>query len=206
MKAKIQVTDIPIHHIEPDPENPNEMDDRTLGALREDITKRGFVQPILVRPVAETEDRPAIRYRIIDGEHRWLTLGELGAETVPCVIDDSGETDAQIRMITMNRLRGQFVPIKLAHLLADLAQRVDRKEMSKRLSMDASELRDYLDLGDFLEPPAPKVDTTPPEPKEQGVPITVVATPQQALRIRELLKSEDEEDQAQRIFEAVHDA
>ena len=194
----IEVVDIPHSEIEPNPDNPNEMDSKTLDALKEDIEKRGFVQPVLVRPIGEiagevpmhvatcpmTKPKPADRYtcicqhfeadekvhpeggrryRIVDGEHRWRTLGELGAETVPCVIEaESNEVDANIRMVTMNRLRGHFVPIKLAHLLADLATRVDRKEMEKRLGMDASDMKNLLDLGDYTEPPAPKVDTDPP--------------------------------------------
>ena len=49
----IEVVDIPHSEIEPNPDNPNEMDSKTLDALKEDIEKRGFVQPVLVRPIGE---------------------------------------------------------------------------------------------------------------------------------------------------------
>ena len=239
-KAELEIVDIKYDEIEPNPDNPNEMDGRTLDALRDDIQSRGFVQPVLVRPIGKlagekkmhvadcpmTKPDPkdryvctcqhfpndpkltpegGIRYRIIDGEHRWRVLGELGAETVPCIVDEADEADADIRMITMNRLRGQFVPVKLAHLLADLAQRIDRKELEKRLSMDPAELKDLLELGDFLEPPAPDTKPDKPEPDEVDLPsqdLTVVATPQQAVEILRLLGTEDEAEQSLRIVDA----
>jgi ParB-like chromosome segregation protein Spo0J len=240
--SDLEILDIPHSEIEPNPENPNAMDPRTLNALRDDIETRGFVQPVLVRPLeriagevkmhvadcpmtkADPKDRyvctcqhydndpkltpeGGIRYRIIDGEHRWRVLGELGAETVPCIVEDSTEADADIRMITMNRLRGQFVPIKLAHLLADLAERIDRKEIQERLSMEASELKDLLDLGDFLEPPTPDTtpDKEPPEPPPPGRDIAIVATPEQATELLRLLGTDEPEEQAERIRQAAID-
>lgn len=127
---------------------------------------------------------------------------------MPCIVEDADEADADIRMITMNRLRGQFVPIKLAHLLADLAQRIDRKELEKRLSMDATELKDLLELGDFLEPPTPDTKPDKPEPDEPDLPsvdLTVVATPQQAVEILKLLGTEDEAEQSLRIVDACEE-
>ena len=142
-----------------------------------------------------------VTHEIVDGEHRWRVLGELGAETVPCVVEELDRTDQQIRMITMNRLRGQFVPIRLAHLLADLATRNDLTEMRERLAMEQAEMKDLLDLGQYMEPPAPQVDTEPPEPRP-GRDVVVVATPEQAKRI-EALTSEDAAEQAEMIAAAV---
>lgn len=172
--SDLEILDIPHSEIEPNPENPNAMDPRTLNALRDDIETRGFVQPVLVRPLeriagevkmhvadcpmtkADPKDRyvctcqhydndpkltpeGGIRYRIIDGEHRWKVLKEAGAKTIPCVIDDAGEDDARLRLLTMNRLRGEFVPVKLAKVLAKLASEMDEDELAKRLGMDADE-------------------------------------------------------------------
>lgn len=234
----LTVTDIRHDEIEPNPSNPNEMDASTMIALRDDIDKRGFVQPVLVRPIGQIageksmhvaecpmtkpdakdrytcvcqhyDDDPrltpegGVKYRIIDGEHRWRVLGELGAETVPCVVDETNATDAEVRMLTMNRLRGSFVPIKLAHMLADLASRTEPKDIQKRLGMDAKEMKNLLDLGDYLEPPAPKEDSDPPEPLPPTLAVTVVATPEQATAVRRLLGTDDEEAQTELIRHAA---
>ena len=126
------MVDIPTDDIDPDPANPNTVSGKLMDALRADIVERGFVQPVLVRPYKG-------RYRIIDGEHRWRVLKEAGAETVPCVVDDAGEDDARLRLLTMNRLRGEFAPVKLAKVLAKLAEQMDEQELADRLGMEEEE-------------------------------------------------------------------
>lgn len=192
--ASLDVVDIPHHHIDPDPDNPNRMPDSQLRALREEIKERGFVQPVLVRLVDPDPENP--RYRIVDGEHRWRILGELGMETVPCVIEDGDETDAQIRMLTMNRLRGRFVPIKLAYLLADLAETVPESELQRRLALDSGELRNYLDLAGYMNPPEPPHPSGNKERDlDNSVEVVVVATREQATQINELLDELTEGDE-----------
>jgi ParB family transcriptional regulator, chromosome partitioning protein len=140
-RSSIEVIDLPTADIEPDPMNPNTVAEALMDALRADIVERGFVQPVLVRPFGG-------KYRIIDGEHRWRVLAEAEAETVPCVIDDAGEDDARIRMLTMNALRGQFVPVKLAAVLVKLAEAMDEEELRKRLGMDEEEYADTVGVGE----------------------------------------------------------
>jgi len=196
MKAELEIVDIEHGAIRPAPENPNEMSPAQMKALREEIRLRGFVQPVLVRKVEIDSANPQVEYEIVDGEHRWRLLGELGAETVPCVVEESDDVSAKVRQITMNRLRGAFVPIKLAHLLADLTNAVPEAEMRKRLAMDKSDMTGYLDLAGYLEPDDP-VEREPAEPKP-GVEVAVVATPTQAATLADVLgrltggKPEDE--------------
>lgn len=131
-RSSVEVVEIPTDDIEPDPANPNTVNGKLMDALRADILERGFVQPVLVRPYKG-------RYRIIDGEHRWTVLKEAGAETVPCIVDDAGEDDARLRLLTMNRLRGEFAPVKLAKVLAKLAEQMDEDELAERLGMEEEE-------------------------------------------------------------------
>lgn len=197
MKPSIDIRDIPIAQIEPNPDNPNEMDDDLLDALRDDISRRGFVQPILVREVDDG-------FRLVDGEHRWKVMGELGAETIPCVVTDDDATDADIRMLTMNRLRGQMVPVRLAHLLADLSERVEPDEITKRLGMDAAELKDLLDLAGVEQAAAPEPEPEPEaeEPETKEVVVTVVANADQARTLHALLADDDAE-QVRHILRAA---
>lgn len=151
----LEVVKLPIDSVEPDPQNPNELPDDMMDTLKQDVKERGFVQPIVVRPLGEVEGEK--RYMLIDGEHRWRVLRDLGFEVVPAVVDDLSESDAKIRNITMNRLRGQLVPIKLAFLLADLHKHISEEELTRRLGMDASEFKDTLRLANFTDDVAESV-------------------------------------------------
>lgn len=141
----LEVRHIPVEGIQPDPDNANEMDAGLYDTLVADIKQFGFTQPILVRPVGED------RFQLIDGEHRWRAVTELGFATVPAVVIDADDDEAKIRLLTMNRLRGTFVPIKLAYVIADLATRIPEKELRKRLGMESGELTDNLRLANFKD-------------------------------------------------------
>jgi ParB family chromosome partitioning protein len=138
-RSSVEITDLPTTDIEPDPMNPNQVNEEMMAALRADILERGFVQPVLVRPHEG-------KWRIVDGEHRWRVLKEADADTVPCVIDDAGEDDARLRLLSMNRLRGEFVPVKLAGLLAKLASQMDEDELRQRLGMPEEEYAAALQI------------------------------------------------------------
>lgn len=136
-RERVEVVEIPTDRIEPDPSNPNKMTDSVLEALAEDVRTKGFVQPVLVRPSGDT-------YLIVDGEHRWRVLRDLGIEVVPCVIDDRPEDDARMRMVSMNRLRGKPAPGKLAGVLADLSDTIGPEAVTEALAMDDEEMVEAL--------------------------------------------------------------
>jgi ParB family chromosome partitioning protein len=106
----LDLRQIPVSDLVPDPENANEMDDDLYEALIADIRDQGFTQPILVR-------REGDHYKIIDGEHRWRAVAEVGYANIPAVVIDADDDEATIRSLTMNRFRGKFIPIRLAHVI-----------------------------------------------------------------------------------------
>ena len=167
----MKIENVPHGEIAPDPSNPNTMPEHLLRALADEIRLRGFVQPLLVREVADDPD--GVRYRIVDGEQRWRVLGQLGAETVPCVVEALGEDDARVRLLTMNRLRGRFVPLRLAHLLADLSQAVGESETAGRLALSRDELRGYLTTAGVEPEPRRERPSAPPveAPSDDGRPV-----------------------------------
>lgn len=148
------VVDLKTDSIVPDPMNPNALNSEVMDALKADILENGFVQPILVRPHEG-------KYRCIDGEHRWRVLSEAGAETVPCIIDDAGEDDARLRLMSMNRLRGEFEPVALAKVLANLSDTVGEEELRRRLGMDETEYEDAI--AGTIEVPEIETEQTAPE-------------------------------------------
>jgi ParB/RepB/Spo0J family partition protein len=180
------IRDIQWDDIVPHPDNPNQLDDIGLKALKEELSKRGFVVPCVVWPHPDEEGK----YQLIDGEHRWRVAGEMGLETVPCVVDESADPlEAAVRLLSINQLHGTPVPIRMAHLLADLRERIPETELRERLALGQSELQNYLQLGDFLDEGEGEGGVPHPQAKEPDsrVEIAVVATHKQGERINQLL-------------------
>lgn len=143
-KLELQVEDVPVDLIDPTPGNPNVVPEEMMEALATDIRERGFVQPIVIAPEGE-------RYRLIDGEHRWEIVKGMGLPTIPAVLTDETGDEAMIRTLTINRLRGQFVPLQLAHVLSDLGRRIPEGELRRRLGMTQLEYRDMAKLAGFTD-------------------------------------------------------
>ena len=141
---ELDLRHLPVTEIEPDPENSNEMSEGLYRALVDDIFENGFTQPILVRPVGE-------KWMIIDGEHRWRAVTELGVNTIPSVVIEADDDDAHARLITMNRFRGDPIPVKQANLIAKLAKRTEPDKLRKRLGMEPTEFDGKLRLANFSD-------------------------------------------------------
>lgn len=188
---QLNIVAAPIDRIRPNPSNPNELDKAKMETLKEDISQHGFTQPILVRPIEDDE----FEYELVDGEHRWLVLKELGAATVPAVVQEADETEAALRLITMNRLRGEFIPIKLAHLLVRLNESIPEAELRKRLGMSEPELRDTLQLADFSDKLADELKEAQ-EKEEREAPdiVTFVLQKKDSALVERVIQSLIEED------------
>lgn len=140
----LDVRHIPVEEVKPNPDNPNEMSAADYDALKAEIRDHGYTQPVLVRPLENG-------YQLIDGEHRWRAVSEIGFASVPAVVIEADDDDSKVRLVAMNRLRGKFVPLKLAYVIADLAQKIPEKELRKRLGMSESELHDHLRNANFAD-------------------------------------------------------
>lgn len=58
----------------------------SLAELAESIRAQGVVQPIVVRPVGDPDERGVQRYEIIAGERRWRAAQLAGLRDIPAVI------------------------------------------------------------------------------------------------------------------------
>jgi ParB/RepB/Spo0J family partition protein len=113
-------------------------------ALVAEVRDQGFVSPILVRPVGGN------RFQLIDGEHRWRVVSDLGRETIlSVIIDEDDEDEARIRALAMNGLRGKPNALKQAYLLADLVKRIPEATLRERLGMKAGEMEDRLRMAEL---------------------------------------------------------
>ncbi len=122
--------------------NPNVMEKRLFRALVRAFKKYGCVQPLLVRPVEGG-------WEVIDGAHRLRAAKEAGLKKVPCVVVDSGEEEARLRTLMMNRLRGRFRWEDVARMVADM----DREETQRLLAFTDAELRELAELLQERPPP-----------------------------------------------------
>lgn len=139
-KKQDEIVYLPISGIRPNVWNPNEISEKNLQKLRRDIKRTGKVPPLIVRPVGPGE------YEIIDGYHRWKELQELGYSHVPCVIWEVDETEAKLKTVQLNYLRGSPVPIRMANLIHDLNKTMTLEDLEAALPYDQPELKDSLAL------------------------------------------------------------
>lgn len=177
-KLDLDVQHIPVGQISPDPDNPNEMAESTYATLLAEIRDHGYTQPILVRKADEG-------FRLIDGEHRWRAVSEIGFATIPAVVIEADEDDAKVRLIAMNRIRGAFVPLKLAYVMADLAKRIPEQQLRQRLGMSQSELKDHLQTADLSDSLGDTLGKDSPKP--DGRSVSVFCTDDQAAIIEAVL-------------------
>jgi len=136
---KLDVREVSVAKLDPNPWNPNRMDDRTMEATRESIAKHGFIAPVTVR---EHPDRKG-RFQIIDGEHRWKVAQEMKAAAVPVVVIAASDVEAKKLTIILNETRGQADTAELGMLLAEIRPELG-DELGVGLRWTESELDSIL--------------------------------------------------------------
>ncbi len=137
---ELEIQSLPIDKVKANNWNPNKMDTKTMSKLKSDIKRKGVVQPILVRQTKENE------WEIIDGFHRWSILQELGYREVPAIVLDMDDTEAKLKTIQLNYMRGSAVPIRLANLIHDLNRTMTLEDLEAALPYEKAELKDSLSL------------------------------------------------------------
>jgi ParB family chromosome partitioning protein len=108
---------LPLALIDPNPDQPRRSFDReALESLATSLTKRGVIQPVLVRPVAGG------RYQIMAGERRWRAAQKAGLKEIPVVIRKAAEDEAFELSLIENLQREDLNPMEAAeayHRLMD---------------------------------------------------------------------------------------
>ena len=131
--ALIQVENLPIGGLKPDPANPRRISDEELESLTRSIREFGLVEPIIARK----ED-----LQVIGGHQRLLAARRLGLKQVPVVLVDLSEEQARLLNLALNRISGTWDQELLGRLLAELA---DVPAVDLTLSgFSEDELKKYL--------------------------------------------------------------
>ena len=107
-KSPYQV--LPIHKIEPNPEQPRQdFNEEELAALAASIAEHGIVQPLTVRSLGTSG-----YYQIIAGERRWRAARIAGLTEVPAVIMDADDRKTMVLALIENLQRQDLNPVEEA--------------------------------------------------------------------------------------------
>ena len=133
--------DIPLDHIEPNPNQPrSQFDDDALRELAASIKNSGVLQPVLLRPVGQD------RYQIIAGERRWRAATHAGLTTIPAIIRDISDAEAFELALIENLQREDLDPLERAtayqQLIDNAGFSVD--ELATRLGESRASIANYL--------------------------------------------------------------
>jgi len=82
--------EVPIGSIKPNPRQPRvNFDEDTMSSLAASIKELGILQPVLVRQIG---GEAADDFELIAGERRWRAARRAGLQTIPVLVQTSGET------------------------------------------------------------------------------------------------------------------
>src|SRR3954462_5049875 len=144
----LQLRDVPVELIAPNPKQPrHRFDEATLAGLAESVRQRGVLQPILVRPV------PGGTYELGAGERRWRAAQLAGLEVVPALVRPADDAQALEAALIENMAREDLNPMEEARACAALVEELGltREEVGRRVGRSrvaVSNLLRLLDLPD----------------------------------------------------------
>ncbi len=127
----------------------------SLEDLANSIRAQGVVQPIVVRPLGETDGRR--RYEIIAGERRWRAAQLAGLEDIPAIVRDVPDEAAIALALIENIQRENLNPLEEARALDRLIREFDlthaeAAEAVGRSRAAVSNLLRLQELGDKVKP------------------------------------------------------
>jgi ParB family chromosome partitioning protein len=118
---------VPIDAIRPSPFQPRRhFAEAELDGLAQSIREKGIVQPLLVRPVAETK----ADFELVAGERRWRAAQRVGLHEVPVVVRPLGDQDVLEIAVIENLQREDLSPLEEAEAYDRLLREFGRSQAS----------------------------------------------------------------------------
>src|ERR1700689_4717441 len=112
---------LPLDLLQPGRYQPRmDMRPETLSSLAESIKTQGVVQPIVVRPIGEPDERGVQRYEIIAGERRWRAAQQAGLRDIPAIIRRVPDEAAIAMALIENIQREDLNPLEEGRALERL--------------------------------------------------------------------------------------
>lgn len=133
---------LPIHKIEPNPNQPrNQFDEDSLQELADSIQQYGILQPLLVKK----KDK---YYEIIAGERRWRAAKMAGLEEVPVIIREYDDHEIVEIALIENIQREDLSPIEEAMAYQRLMKEhhLKQDEIAEKVSKSRAAITNSLRL------------------------------------------------------------
>jgi len=161
VETHLDIRLVDINQVKPNEWNPNEQTDYIFEKEIKSIRKFGFIVPITVREKEEND------FEIIDGEHRWRAMREMGAIKIP--INNIGrrkDVDAKQLTIILNELKGKADKDKLKSLFQSIASSIDFDQLMDTMPFSDDEVKlmmqDLTIDWDNVDKNKPIVDSSKP--------------------------------------------
>lgn len=144
-----QLTDVPVHLIDPFPDHPyNVSDNAELDYLTESIRYNGVLSPLLLRLM------PNGRYVTISGHRRYTACVRIGRKTVPALIyTDISDDEAIVLMVDCNLNRENLLPSEKARAYKMKLDAIKRQ--GKRTDLTSAQLEPKLRSNEELAQNSP---------------------------------------------------
>ena len=137
----MNILQIKVADLDPNPWNPNKMSSTVFKALEESFDEFGTdLTPLVVRHLGD-------RFQIIDGEHRYTLAQKKSINELPCIVVDYSDSDCKRLTQILNRTRGEDDPVKLKELFESLLDELPKEDIIKGLPYATPEDLDSVLLG-----------------------------------------------------------
>jgi ParB family chromosome partitioning protein len=139
------VRNIPLDRIEPNPNQPRlAMDKAGLDDLTASVREHGILQPVLVRPLANS------RYQLIAGERRWRAAAGAGLKVIPALIEEIDDETALEIAVIENLQREDLSPLDEALIYDKMIREhgYSIRKLAQKLGKDKGYLENRLRLAD----------------------------------------------------------
>jgi ParB family chromosome partitioning protein len=154
-----ELRELPVDLVEPNLAQPRRyFDQATLQELAGSLKERGVLQPVLVRPSADS------RYELIAGERRWRAAKIAGLQSIPSLISPYDDLEALETALIENMARENLSPVEEARACTtlikelglthqEIAHRVGRSRVAvsnlMRLLNLSTEILELLERGEL---------------------------------------------------------
>lgn len=118
--------------------SPNE-----FNRLKQSIQKIGIIEPLIVRPLGNG------KFEIVDGMQRYQALLDLEYTTVDCLVRQYDENEAKLASLASNRLRGKFIPKRLASILTDVRDNYGDELVVRTIGMEKKRMDSFGDVAGY---------------------------------------------------------
>jgi ParB family chromosome partitioning protein len=134
---------IPIDLIQPNPRQPRTaFQEQGLTELAESLKANGFLQPLLVRPLAGSG------YELIAGERRWRAARLAGLDRVPAIVRSAQESQRLELALIENMAREDLNPVEAARACAALVDELEltKEEVGRRIGRSRVAISNWIRL------------------------------------------------------------